>query len=314
MKSPETPSDSEHWYTNSELQCFKSCRRRWYLRYVRGLRPKVHAKSGHLALGSAVHYGIQRYNERNPDPVSAMLSDIYVPAYAEAHAAGDDPTPIAKDERLATIMLRGYIEWAEAEGIDAELHDTESEKFLTLTAAGVTLAGTLDLRARDWRGTRVIRDYKTVQTLELPFNQEQLLHYGLLDCLTEGDHPEPFVGQYVLLKKVLQTKAAKPPYYKLIPVYVSADEIISYSERMADTILDIEHTLETQRFYPTPTSDCHWKCEYYEVCPMFDNNGNPEEYLEEHYDESGDVYSRGFWGGQEPPGSDVPIAAPRRRR
>jgi len=46
--------------TNSEIQTFGSCPKKWYLAYVKGLRPKRTAD--YFRIGSAIHEGIDRIN------------------------------------------------------------------------------------------------------------------------------------------------------------------------------------------------------------------------------------------------------------
>ena len=47
--------------SNSEIQTFKDCRRRWWLSYYRRLQPKTQQMTGALALGSRVHEALDMY-------------------------------------------------------------------------------------------------------------------------------------------------------------------------------------------------------------------------------------------------------------
>ncbi len=306
--SLETTHDSPHYYSNSEVQVFKRCRRRWRLEYLERWTRRSRERHGNLALGSAVHAGLEHYYREGVDPAEWVNTHLYDPAVAELDPDSDSFTiaQINKDRRLATIMLAGYTEWAESSGLDGGLVGLEPECFLTAEVDGVTLAGTLDIRAQDWQGSTLIRDFKTRQSFDSQMlsMDEQMLMYMLLDTLnTEAKN---YVAEHVLMKKVLQTKAAKPPFYLRVPVYHSAAEVAAFQERLMQTIADMAETAASGRFYPTPGDDCSWKCPFFTVCPMFDNGGHPYEYLEEHFEQSSGSYSRGFWGGQEPPRSDSP--------
>ena len=47
--------------SNSEIQTFKDCRRKWWLSYYRRLRPRTESKTGALALGSRIHQALDDY-------------------------------------------------------------------------------------------------------------------------------------------------------------------------------------------------------------------------------------------------------------
>ena len=57
----DTPIDNptRRYVSNSELQAFKACRRRWYLTYVRGLKTKEVREHGPLPLGNRVHAALE---------------------------------------------------------------------------------------------------------------------------------------------------------------------------------------------------------------------------------------------------------------
>ena len=47
--------------SNSELQTFKDCRRRWWLNYYRRLQPKQKDMTGALALGTRIHAALDAH-------------------------------------------------------------------------------------------------------------------------------------------------------------------------------------------------------------------------------------------------------------
>ena len=38
--------------------------------------------------------------------------------------------------------------------------------------------------------------------------------------------------------------------------------------------------------YPRPTRDCKWKCQFFAICPMFDDGSAAEQAISEMYEES----------------------------
>ena len=47
--------------SNSEIQTFKDCRRRWWFTYYRRLQPRERNFTGALALGSRIHEALDQY-------------------------------------------------------------------------------------------------------------------------------------------------------------------------------------------------------------------------------------------------------------
>jgi len=47
--------------SNSEIQTFKDCRRRWWFTYYRRLQPKEKQRTGALALGSRIHEALDQH-------------------------------------------------------------------------------------------------------------------------------------------------------------------------------------------------------------------------------------------------------------
>ena len=47
--------------SNSEIQTFKDCRRKWWLTYYRRLQPKYRDSTGALALGTRIHAALDDY-------------------------------------------------------------------------------------------------------------------------------------------------------------------------------------------------------------------------------------------------------------
>lgn len=75
-------------FTNSEMQTFRDCRRKWWFSYVRGLRPEVAAKA--LTFGAAFHAGCESFYRTIADWRGKKTDDeVFEQAVASAHTALD---------------------------------------------------------------------------------------------------------------------------------------------------------------------------------------------------------------------------------
>jgi hypothetical protein len=287
--------------SNSEIQVFKDCRRKWWLNYYRRLQPKQKDYTGALALGSRIHEALDQYY--SSDGEIGLL---------EAHAAlvKSDMDKLIADYRdtfdleaeaeLGRIMLEGYLQWMDEEGIDSNLEKISNEEIITMPLFNgeVILQGKLDMRVRrKTDGVRMFRDFKTVGGSFSDFaNQaqmnEQILTYMMLEHaqnLVPGERSEG--GIFTMLKKVKRTANAKPPFYEQIEVRHNVFTMRSFWQRIHGTIADlmgVKKALDQGAdpnyvAYPRPTKDCKWKCQFYNVCPLIDDGSAAEAAIEQMY-------------------------------
>ena len=206
------------------------------------------------------------------------------------------------EAELGRIMLEGYLEWVEDEGIDAELDIISSEEKISVPILDgtVELQGKLDMRVRrKIDGARMFRDWKTVGgSLSdfanlLPMN-EQNLTYMLLEMLKEGEENRSDGGIFTMLKKVKRTAAAKPPFYEQVEVRHNIFTLRSFWDRIHGTIVDMmrvrtaldEGASHTSVAYPSPSRDCSWKCQFASICTMFDDGSSAEQALTDIFEEA----------------------------
>jgi hypothetical protein len=285
--------------SNSEVQTFMDCGRRWWLSYHRRLRPANEAPTGPLAIGSRVHKALEE-GYSSPGRVEAMmkvLAESIEADYPLATELGvlDD---FEKEAELALIMLEGFAEWASEEGLDSGWEVVRTEQIvraptMRMEGENVVLKGKLDQLIREERSGQLwMRDWKTTLTMDpvmIAFGP-QLKTYLLLLQLTE---PEAAVtgGQFVFLKKVKRSVRANPPFYKVEKMYVSPREMESFWTQTTATLermVRAMHGLEAGESHlvhapPRPTRDCSWRCPFYPICPMFDDGSNVERYIEAAY-------------------------------
>lgn len=225
-------------------------------------------------------------SSEDPDTVLARLSTDFTAA-----------------TELERAIVEGYLQWLEETGSDAKLHITDSEQALEVVIDGevagqyvrVKLKGKLDVRAtRTSDGARLFLDHKSVQNFATPMKtlhmDPQMLHYMLLEAVG-GDTPagEPFAltALYNMLRKVKRTAQARPPFFQRAEIHHSPIEVESYRKRLLGIARDTARkTRELDEghdplpiAYPNPTKDCSWDCDFFPVCPMFDDGSRVEDAL-----------------------------------
>lgn len=289
--------------SNSELQTFKRCHRKWWLTYYRELRMKRPDVTGPRAIGTRGHLALSAYYAEPPQNAFDVFNEA---ADVDRARVAENPEKLAqleKDIELGRIMLEGYFQWLEETGADDGLEVVGNEevveaKFADVLGTSVVLVGKLDLRVkRDSDGLRLFEDHKFIQSLEDPVLHlnEQLLQYQLLEYLQFlNDQTGEYAvgGLYNMLRKVKRTANAKPPFYARVEVRHNMKELQSYWMRVygeVTAILELRAKLDTgadprQVAYPTPRRDCSWDCDFLMVCPMFDDGSASEEMLAEYFE------------------------------
>lgn len=289
--------------SNSELQTFKRCHRKWWLAYYRELRLKRADVTGPRAIGTRLHLVLSAYYDEPPQNAWDVFNEL---AEIDRAKVSDDPDKLANLEKeldLCKIMLEGYFQWLEDLGADDGIEIVGNEEvieaeFATIRNIVIILVGKLDLRIKRIADQlRLFMDHKSVQSLEMPVLHldEQLLHYQLLeylDYLLKGAGETSVGGLYNMLRKVKRTANAKPPFYARREVRHNVEELRSYWLRVygeATAIMELREKLDAgedprQVAYPTPRRDCSWDCDFLQVCPMFDDGSASEEMLGEFFE------------------------------
>lgn len=305
------------YYSNSEFQTFKDCKRKWWLAYYRRLRLRKMEGASAAGLGSLVHMALapmyvpESDVPRDPQETLEELIRYARTAVVESHA--DDPQgadgilkELDKQHDLARAMIEGYMLWLAETGADSDFEIIGSEQLVKYEISpGKTLIGRLDTRIRRISdGVRMFIDHKTCQSfadLQRSLQTtEQMPTYLILERINgaqEGEYAEGAI--FNGLRKVKRTGTAKPPFYDRFPRMYNSHELNSIWIKLQGTIRDIEQTEvrlssgESHLFaaQPHPTRDCHWKCEFYAVCGMFDDGSRAEDMLASVY-EVGDPLSR----------------------
>lgn len=291
--------------SNSEIQTFKGCRRRWMLGTYYGLGAKDENLLGPLPLGTRIHNALELYYRDGDNPVDAYnrLHRVDAEKFKNSPQA-DDPKAVKdfnNEGELGRLMIEGYLEYVEETNVDTDIEHYSQEEQLRYRLTGfdprVELIAKMDSRVRDrMTGAKYTLDFKTAAAsnfgnyLKYSYFSEQLRHYVLLENLV---HPEDRIdgGIYRVLKKVKRTGTAKPPFYENVVVSFNQKDIESYWIRLLGIIRDIMNVRdaldndEDHRFVAYPTQKMDWMCgtcPFFQMCTMMDDGSDYESYAEEY--------------------------------
>ena len=297
--------------SNSELQTFKDCRRKWYFAYYLRLKPKANKVTGPLALGSRIHEALDQHYSTGVDLLGSYKALLETDkALALAEWSNVNMEEFDSEGELGRIMLEGYEEWTAEEGIDVELELVSTEEILSMPLynGAVELQGKLDMRVRrKVDGVRMFRDYKTTKRFgdieETAQINEQILTYMLLEAAQNRDGERSEGGIFTMLKKVKRTATAKPPFYKQFEVRHNQFTLRNFWQHINGVVGDLMRTKDaldkgvSHQFvaYPRPSRDCTWKCNFYSICGMTDDGSAVDEAIEEHFERHDpyDYYANG---------------------
>lgn len=301
----------DRYVSNSELQTWKRCRRKWWLGWFRGLKLRAESPVGPRQVGDRCHRALKaHYVPGGPAKPDQMLDElerlIVLDRTALLHRGEPvDPDIVKRFESEADLeraMLEGYVDWLAETGADADYEVMSAETYLEAPLAEygsttVAIIGKLDVRLRRKSdGVRLFMDHKTVGDLRTPTLtlalDEQMLQYQLLESLNLDDPTQRVGGAlYNMIKRSKRTERAKPPFYQRVEVRHNDRELTSYRRRVmgeVTDILDTEESLErggdhNYHAYPRPARECTWDCIFFAVCPMFDDGSRAEAMLEQLY-------------------------------
>lgn len=296
-------------YSNSEIQTFKKCRRKWWLTYVRQLAPNTpDSITGTRAIGNRIHRVMQRYyvpaHEHSNDLISALedvIRDDWAAIEEQYRPLGGVTQEIIGAYRkqcdLERAMVEGYVDWLAETGADSDFEVIESEGYLEAQLPGVNamIVGRLDVRVRRFSDQKkYFIDHKTLGTfleagLALGMD-EQMLTYMVLELLHDPVDSLSVGAIYNMIRRVKRTGTAKPPFYRRMEVQHSPKELANFTQRLIRIINEMEFikqrllaTNDISIVYPSPTRDCHWSCPHVTVCRMFDDGSRAEDALASLY-------------------------------
>ena len=285
--------------SNSEIQTFKSDRRRWFLGNYLGLALNETTSVGPLPLGTRIHDALEQYYLStmgtgeivNPvDAYNRLQREDNARFLQTQEATQDDKVKKFNSEsELGRLMLEGYMEWMDEENPDADLKVVGAETKLgyfiqeqdwnSVALPGfpahfdsrVELIGKVDLQVmRLEDGSLATLDHKSAMAFsdyhKFAHLSEQLMTYTVLQRLDEShDGSRVDGGIYNLLKKVKRTGKATPPFYERIDVRFNQKTLDSFWIRTLATVRDIMAVRDAldngadHRSVAYPTPTMDWK-------------------------------------------------------
>lgn len=268
----------------SEMTTFVRCRRKWDWTYREDLvRPGYESN---LSTGSAVHAALQAYYSGKQ--VWPALEDYWREAAEALHPEDPAANQLAKDMTLSNVMVEGYFEWLAETAEDAGLTTVAvEEKVEYQLTEDVVLHGTLDLVQVDQNGHLWLVDHKTCKDFGVLADRRLVMNFQLLTyaVLCEEFFGQPIHGAKLnMLRKVLRTGNAKPPFYHRESVTFNRHQLDAHRTHMKAIIQDLlEVELGYGAVYPVVDGDCSWKCPFLSVCALADDGGDIEGALNDLY-------------------------------
>lgn len=242
--------------TYSGLGKFVQCRRMWYLSEYLGLRRKDEPHTGPLPFGSRIHSALELWGKGKIDAPVDIWDALMAAEYTHASSLGHFTDKLDKENKLGHVMLSGFPGWLEEEGFWAKFETVSVETALTdhimvpvlldgeVQEVKVLIRGKADqIIRRKADGAHFILDWKTTSALAesvlgVLSKSPQTRIYALL---AKAANPQlKFYGGYiVLLRKVLQTKTANPPFYGQLEIPISKADMMAYRLRLRGAVQDM---------------------------------------------------------------------------
>lgn len=306
--------------SNSEVQTFKDCPRKWWLAWHRGLALKQKTVDGVRDTGTRVHVALAAHYCA-PGVMDAIKSleyiqkidrEVFMEQYLHVPVDGEALAKLNSQFDLEHAMVEGYLEWVLETGIDADLKTTHVEQYEEVefdhenSDHDTKLIAKIDARVVSTsNGREYFIDHKTGDFPDgrlLQLNQ-QMLHYILIlreqGIIVDG-------ALYNTLRRVKRSRAAKPPFYQRNEIRHNSYQIDNYRSALIGTLIQIEraeqmlsvgadHHIECP---PRPSRDCSWKCPFFKtgVCAMLDDGSRVDAAIEEYYEVKNPLE---YYGGQE---------------
>lgn len=270
----------------SEVRNWQDCRRSWMNGYFLNLtKPEFsgEVKPSKANVGTYVHADLESYYNGTTDRPGDFHRSVPVPASEMFQKEWDNY------HRLAQVMLDGYGEWLEEEGLDQGEETLFTEKEIDLPFGEmhgdrVFLQMHVDRIVRDTDFDRIIiEDTKTVDSLSKDSSfaiESQLLTYtlGVQDVLglpvAECRHN--------MLRRVLRSARATPPFYGRESITPSATQLENHRIQLQGILSEIVlgyQALEAGGNHqaiapPHPTGTCSWKCQFLPICCAHDDGSD----------------------------------------
>lgn len=232
-------------YSHSRLDCFESCKFKYKLRYIDGIRTIAPTDANNaLLLGTAIHTGIE-------EGVDAGIQAYY------------DSFPIIDDEHVNEVIKLEYL----IPKVQEMLPDGEYE----LSVFDSDFIGFIDLNSKNDDGSYDLFDFKYSNNVRNYLDSEQL---HLYKHFFEKQYKKKIRNlNFVFIPKVnIKQKKTEDilSFRKRIKEELEKSEIkivqVQFNQaKVIEFYSGIKRILETKEFEKEPNYLCNW-CEYQEYC------------------------------------------------
>jgi hypothetical protein len=245
------------------------------------------------------HDGLEGYYNGTLDDPVIHVHDLAVkmvddhPEFAEQ---------IMKDAEMAEIMLSGYLEWVEEEGVDVGLKVIGSEQSVEIPLEGTpfSLRGKIDARLeRESDGAYLQLEHKTVGDLssipKYAQNAPQFLTYDLLAFLLAKKEDGRATDGVILnmARRVKRTVRAKPPFYARYEVRHNLNELRNHWRHVVGIGKEIQRVTDLLNAGVNHHEACPpridrnhlWSCSCAPISAMIDDGSDFEGFLTDLYEE-----------------------------
>lgn len=289
--------DGTNRFSNSEVDTFRQCRRKWMLSYHMSIRPRVRDVRFPTQTGNVVHGAFEVFylnggihGEDADEKARTFLRELRDTELGEFGPEQHDV--IRKAHSVADASFESYLHWITETGIDNNLEILGPEEKLAMPGPldGTELNGRIDLLARDKiTGDIVVIDLKLVTTsiadkIRMLHMDTQAKTYALLAREKFG---KPVRVSFRIVKANQRTSKTKGPQEEEYQIHLNDKQLDVYWEQlrgiMGEAIqtsarLDAGEAHQTVCF-PSPSSECSWKCDFFGVCPMLDDPLSDAEFI-----------------------------------
>ena len=306
----------------SERATFKRCPQKWYWAWRMGLKGKYRTADA-LWFGTGIHLALAEWYcgpglRRGPHPADTWLDYCDDEEIQVKAATGDDWREDvwvdAKD--LGVEMLEGYLQTYKEDDTWHVIAPEQSFQLVIPKHSGAAdlaiYAGTFDLVYRDLEDDTIwLGEHKTAKQISLahlPLDDQAGSYWAVASkvledagVLRKGDSIEGIM--YNFLKKSVPderpidargmrlnkngaiSKNQPKPNFVREPVERTRAERHTMIRRIQDEAVWMNAARKRpDRLFKTPTSDCRWQCDFYDMCTLHEKGGDDwREYAKAMY-------------------------------
>ncbi len=270
--------------TQSELSSLGLCPLNWDFKYNRLLRPKK--KNIKLALGSAVHAGVEAFYNRHPDPIK-VVQDFCQKVLDEADEAGlhideEYEVTLAKALSLMKAYLRRYASDHDIYNvlaveskfrihlvddifitgkIDRTMTEKETGAFLpTETKTAATFDTDVNKLMLDFQ----VSVYAWAFMKQLGLNHVNMLYDVIIKPMLRQKKDETTAEYLARIENAINEDPNR--YFVRTKVHRSRHEIQRTEEELVIRCRELVRRRESGEVYRISGDHCSWRCDYKKLC------------------------------------------------